>query len=63
MGTKIMCDPPMGRRYGFPKEMPDDIEDLIEWLISEGYPKKEVDKLGKRFYCNFYEVDEKGNKL
>jgi hypothetical protein len=36
-----MCDPPEGWKYGFPKPMPNNVENFEEWLRSEGYP---VDK-------------------
>ena len=40
MKTIIMCDPPEGWKYGFPKPIPKDkLGKVSEWLISEGYPK------------------------
>ncbi len=38
-----MVDPPSGWKYGFPKEIPDDVEDFRQWLIDNGYPESEVD--------------------
>jgi len=48
-----MCDPPEGWRYGFPKPMPDNVEDFEGWLKSEGYPVDEysdVLDIGCRFW-------------
>jgi hypothetical protein len=44
---KKMIDPPSGWRYGFPKELPDDVTDVIAWLIENGYPKEQIDAFGK----------------
>jgi hypothetical protein len=54
-----MCDPPSGWMYGFPKAMPQDLknEDFYKWLISEGYPKEEIDKMGNYFYCRHWEEE------
>lgn len=46
---KIWVDPPSGWKYGFPK-LWNGIGDFKEWLIKEGYPKKEIDSLGEHFY-------------
>ena len=40
--TSLWVDPPSGWMYGFPKLWNGD-GDLNEWLIAQGYPKKEVD--------------------
>jgi hypothetical protein len=40
---KKIVDPPNGWKYGFPKEMPKDLEDVRQWFIDQGYPEKEVD--------------------
>lgn len=49
---KVMVDPPSGWRYGFPKERPKDLGNMTfdQWLISEGYPKKEIEKMGDHFF-------------
>ena len=52
---KKIVDPPSGWKYGFPKEMPLDEEDLIQWLIANGYPKQEIDQLGEHFYVRIWE--------
>lgn len=51
---KKFIDPPSGWKYGFPKEVPDDIEDTNQWLIENGYPKEEIEKLGEYFYCRYW---------
>lgn len=53
-----MCDPPSGWRYGFPKPIPDEVTEVIPWLLSEGYPQEEIDKLGKHFCCRYWEKEE-----
>jgi hypothetical protein len=50
-----MIDPPSGWKYGFPKVLPDDVENVLEWLVSEGYPQSEIDACGKNFYCRYWE--------
>jgi|LauGreDrversion4_2_1035121.scaffolds.fasta_scaffold284926_3 hypothetical protein len=53
-----MIDPPGGWKYGFPKVVPKTFETWEEqkaWLISEGYPEKEIDKMGEHFYCRHWE--------
>ena len=45
MTKRKFIDPPWGWKYGFPKEIPDNIEDsnILEWLVENGYPKKELE--------------------
>ena len=43
MRVKII-DAPSGWRFGFPKQIPEDVKDIITWLIDNGYPKKEIDR-------------------
>lgn len=52
----IFVDPPRGWLYGFPKEMPKDVTNMFEWLISEGYPQKEIDALGQYFHVRQWEA-------
>jgi len=47
-------DPPAGWRYGFPKVLPEGVEDLREWLVENGYPREEIDKMGEHFYCRYW---------
>ncbi len=56
MKTRII-DPPSGWKYGFPKPIPDDIKDVIPWLVENGYPQEEIDKLGEHFYCRYWDSD------
>ena len=51
----LMVDPPSGWKYGFPKAKPDDATDTIAWLLSEGYPQSEIDKLGSSFFSRTWE--------
>ena len=53
----LMCDPPSGWKYGFPKPIPDDLTSTLEWLVSEGYPQSEIDACGDSFYCRYYETE------
>ena len=65
MPSKMFCDPPMGWQYGFPKPVPvPEPEDFYGWLVSEGYPQRLIDELGKNFWCRFFEgvvEDDSGN--
>jgi hypothetical protein len=45
-----MIDPPSGWKYGFPKAIPEDVENTRDWLIQNGYPQAEIDKLGDSFF-------------
>ena len=45
-----MIDPPGGWRYGFPKEIPEDIDNTQQWLIENGYPESEIKALGDSFF-------------
>ena len=58
MSKVLMCDPPSGWKYGFPKPVPADLTSTLAWLVSEGYPQAEIDACGDHFYCRYYEVDE-----
>ena len=53
---KIMIDPPFGWRYGFPKELPNEVKDVKSWLIEQGYPEKEADFAVQ--HCRFWEQEE-----
>lgn len=57
---KTIIDIPSGYKYGFPKELPDNIDpdnvkQLRAWLVGEGYPEKDVDFAMK--YCRFWEEE------
>jgi len=70
---KIMCDPPSGWKYGFPKPLPEHLasillnppedsiklgEGVVEWIVKEGYPQEEIDKCGEHFWLRYWETDE-----
>lgn len=53
-----VVDPPSGWKFGFPKVIPHDRKnDLIEWLVENGYPRQEIEAFGAHFYCRFWEED------
>jgi hypothetical protein len=57
----MMCDPPSGWKYGFPKPLPDKVEkegNVLEWLVEQGYPQAEIDNLGDHFYCRYWQKEE-----
>jgi hypothetical protein len=56
----MLIDPPMGWRYGFPKKLPTpEPADIVEWLISEGYPRALYEELKTCFhYRCIYEEGE-----
>ena len=50
-----MIDPPSGWKYGFPKPIPENRKkDATVWLVEQGYPQEEIDKLGEHFYCRYW---------
>lgn len=53
-----IIDPPSGWKYGFPKPIPNDVKDVEKWLVENGYPQQEIDRLGEYFYCRYWERDE-----
>lgn len=53
-----MIDPPSGWKYGFPKVLPDNVEDTLKWLVEQGYPQSEIDKCGKHFHCRYWYHEE-----
>ena len=54
----MMIDPPSGWLYGFPKPLPDPKpESMIEWLVENGYPQEEIDKMKEYFYCRYWETE------
>jgi hypothetical protein len=62
---KIICDPPSGWMYGFPREFtfvatgnPDTHDaELAEWFVKNGYPKRLVEQ-GMHRRCRFWAKDE-----
>jgi len=54
-----MIDPPSGWKYGFPKEIPEHVDDTCKWLIDNGYPEKLIEDFGDSFYVRgWYEEIE-----
>jgi hypothetical protein len=53
-----MIDPPSGWKYGFPKEIPADVTNVLTWLVENGYPQQEIDRLGENFYCRKWYQEE-----
>jgi hypothetical protein len=60
MAKKLMCDPPSGWRFGFPRAVPEEYrkERFYEWLDMVGYPTKVRESMGDKFYCRFWEEDD-----
>jgi hypothetical protein len=50
-------DPPSGWKYGFPKIW-DGEGSMDDWLVEEGYPRSEIEKMGKYFYVRCWAVDD-----
>jgi len=57
MSKVLVCDPPSGWKYGFPKPIPADLTSTLEWLVSNGYPQSEIDSWGDSFHCRYYEME------
>lgn len=60
MTLRLICDPPSGWKYGFPKLLPIGWEDderwsLVKWLISYGYPKDSAAWASK--HCRYWEKE------
>lgn len=60
--AQMFVDPPQGWRFGFPKIIPQDIEDHREWLIENGYPEALMDEYGEHFYCRYWIEPDKGEQ-
>jgi len=52
-----MIDPPGGWKYGFPKILPEDVTNTIEWLLNQGYPQTEIDNCGDHFCCRYWQEE------
>lgn len=55
-----IVDPPSGWRYGFPKEIPEDVKDIKSWFIENGYPEDKVDLALK--YSRYWNEDSTDDK-
>lgn len=54
-------DPPSGWRYGFPKPLPEPKPiETLKWLVENGYPQFEIDRMGDHFYCRYWEEKDDG---
>ena len=54
-----MIDPPNGWMFGFPKEIPEHVDNTVQWLIENGYPEKLVKDYGDNFWVRgWYEEVE-----
>lgn len=66
MAKVLIIDPPSGWMYGFPKPVHEEFHtlgddfDLRRWLVSEGYPKKDVELAIK--YSRYWEADVQESK-
>lgn len=54
---KLWTDPPGGWQYGFPKIW-DGSGNVMDWLVKEGYPKDEIEKLGDYFYLRQWPAED-----
>jgi len=68
----VLIDPPGGGNYGFPKEVPSDIDSkafwarLSEWLVENGYPAEMLEPFGAEKYTRIignFDDDETGEKM
>jgi len=41
--TITYVDPPSGHKYGFPKILPDGVVDFKQWILDNGYPKRDIE--------------------
>jgi hypothetical protein len=54
---KVYIDPPSGWQYGFPKVFDPTVDgDIMQWMVREGYPQTEIDRLGKSFYFRSWDA-------
>ena len=57
---KVWVDPPSGWKYGFPRvyDRLVDGEDLYAWMVAQGYPQAEIDRMGDYFFVRSWSADE-----
>lgn len=55
--SQLWVDPPSGWKYGFPKVWNGD-GNMIDWLIENGYPQKEIDSCGDYFFVRRWPVED-----
>lgn len=60
----MMVDPPSGWKYGFPKILPKEATGRnLEWMVENGYPQFEIDKMKDHFYCRYWEEEFEESEL
>lgn len=47
-------EPPLGYKYEFPKPIPNDVTDILSWLVENGYPKDEMESYGEHFHYRMW---------
>lgn len=52
--AQMWVDPPEGWKYGFPRQIPNDVVDHRKWLVEQGYPQKVMDEYGDYFFCRYW---------
>ena len=57
MKKVTMIDPPSGWKYGFPKPLPEGVKSIRKWLVENGYPQIEIDKIGDQFFYRTWESE------
>ena len=55
---KTYIDPVEGWRYGFPKVLPDNVQDINEWLVAEGYPQEQIDAFPQGVPCGMWQEED-----
>ena len=55
--TVKYIDPPGGWKYGFPRIIPDDITNIREWIVANGYPQSEIDEYGDCFFSRYWTAE------
>lgn len=56
---RLWVDPPGGWAYDFPKIWDSKSgEDILTWLVKNGYPQHRIDEFGEAFYTRNWRVDD-----
>jgi len=57
--SRMWVDPPSGWQFGFPKVWDKEKhEDFESWLVAEGYPEREIKRMGDYFHCRFWAAEK-----
>ena len=64
---KTMIDPPVGSKYGFPKEIPEtvlgnDDDKVVQWFLEQGYPQILIDQ-GMLNHCRIWIENKDENEV